>query len=362
MCYNCGMCTAVCGHTDGEGVPVPRKTIRLLQLGLKDQLLESTDPWLCYYCGDCSSECPRGAEPGEMMMGMRRWLTAQYDMTGQSARLYTSTRAAIISVALWMLFPLVALLALHYFDYASVVTSEVKLNEFAPVEIIWWASHFYGVWLGLVLFSGGFRMYRKVMRTEKLQGKIPRSAYVGELKELITNFSFQKKWRDCKTARRRWLKHFLLVTGYALMLVLVIALLPWFQTDSIYPWYHPQRWIGYYATVVLMVFSADMIIGRLRKKTQIHKYSHHTDWYFPIFIFLVSFTGILVHIFRYAGMPWPTYIIYTIHLMIAAAMLSTEVGVGKWTHLLYRPLAHYLDAVKVRAKAIPDRISYQAIN
>jgi hypothetical protein len=334
----------------------------MLQLGLKDQLLESTDPWLCYYCGDCSSECPRGAEPGEMMMGMRRWLTAQYDMTGQATRLYTSTRAAIISVVLWMLFPLVALLALHYFDYASVVTSEVQLNEFAPVEIIWWGSHFYGAWLALVLFSGGFRMYRKVMRNENLKGKIPLKTYFQELKVLILNFTTQKEWRDCKKANRRWLKHFLLVTGYATMLVMVIAFLWWFQTDEIYPIWHPQRWIGYYATFVLMVFSADMLISRMRKKEQIHKFSHKTDWYFPVFIFLVSFTGILVHIFRYAEMPWPTYITYTIHLMIAAAMLSTEVGIGKWTHLLYRPLAHYLEAVKIRAKAIPERTSYQAIN
>jgi hypothetical protein len=32
------------------------------------------------------------------------------------------------------------------------------------------------------------------------------------------------------------------------------------------------------------------------------------------------------------------------------AMLDTEVGIGKWAHLFYRPLAMYLEAVKARVK------------
>jgi hypothetical protein len=31
-------------------------------------------------------------------------------------------------------------------------------------------------------------------------------------------------------------------------------------------------------------------------------------------------------------------------------MLDTEVGVGKWAHLFYRPLAMYLESVKQRAR------------
>jgi len=58
--------------------------------GLEKPLRSTLDPWLCYYCGDCSERCPRGAEPGETMMGLRRWLTAQYDFTGISRFLYRS--------------------------------------------------------------------------------------------------------------------------------------------------------------------------------------------------------------------------------------------------------------------------------
>ena len=66
ICFNCGMCTAMCPLTDDEH-PFPRNMIRLAQLGLTDRLLANTDPWLCYYCGDCAETCPRQAEPGETM-------------------------------------------------------------------------------------------------------------------------------------------------------------------------------------------------------------------------------------------------------------------------------------------------------
>ena len=44
----------------------------------------------------------------------------------------------------------------------------------------------------------------------------------------------------------------------------------------------------------------------------------------------------------------PTYWLYVIHLMIAVPMLVVEVPFGKWSHLLYRPVALYLMAVERR--------------
>jgi energy-converting hydrogenase Eha subunit A len=173
---------------------------------------------------------------------------------------------------------------------------------------------------------------------------------VSELKTFIVHFFTQKRWRDCGGDNRQWLNHLLLVSGYLTMLLLVVGLLFWFQTDNIYPIYNPQRWLGYYATVVLIYASTAAIVGRIRKREELHRYSHPTDWLFPTFILVGAVTGIMVHIFRYLGLPWPTYIIYVIHVMAMIAMLDTEVGIGKWSHLIYRPLAIYLDQVKERAE------------
>ncbi len=144
--------------------------------------------------------------------------------------------------------------------------------------------------------------------------------------------------------------HLLLVIGYVTMLILIMGLLWWFQTDNIYPIYNPQRWVGYIATILLIVTSVNALVGRYKKDDQMHRFSQPTDWLFPIFILVAAVTGIFVNIFRYAGWPLPTYGIYTLHVMACIAMLDVEVGVGKWAHLFYRPLAIYLEGIKTRMR------------
>lgn len=351
ICFNCGTCTATCPLTDDEH-PFPRNMIRLAQLGLKDRILESTDPWLCYYCGDCAQSCPREAEPGETMMALRRWLTAQYDRTGHSARLYTSERAVAFTIIRLALITLAAFFLFHLVTgFDRIVTDRVELNTFAPVMLVWVLVLAHGAYLGYRMISGTANMFRFVMAPVTRVTKVPLRIYLEELKEFVLHFFTQKRWRDCNEEdRSRWLKHLFLVSGYITMLVLVLGLLWWFQTDELYPLYHPQRWLGYYATIALIYGSAEILISRMRKEEQLHRFSHPSDWLFPIFILVGAVTGILVHIFRYAGWAWPTYIIYVIHVMAMIAMLDTEVGIGKWAHLFYRPLAMYLEAVKARVR------------
>jgi ferredoxin len=352
-CFSCGTCTASCPLAD-DGHPFPRSTIRLLQLGLRDRLLENTDPWMCYYCGDCTKTCPRGAEPAETMMAARRWLTGQYDRSGEAAKLYTSERAVALKIAQYVLLTLVVFVAYHLITGGGhIVTGHVELNTFAPVMLVWAFVLVHFAILGVRLARNTLNMASHVMRSTTSQIDIPPGVYLMELKDFFIHFFTQKRWRDCdEVDHSRWLKHLLLISGYVTMLVLIVGLLWWFQTDAIYPLYHPQRWLGYYATIVLIYGSSEALIGRLRKREEIHRFSQPTDWLFPAFILVGAVTGIMVHIFRYAGWAWATYSIYVIHLMAMFAMLDTEVGIGKWTHLIYRPMAMYLESVKQRAKEL----------
>jgi heterodisulfide reductase subunit C len=60
-CYQCGCCTAGCPI--GESMdPAPSKAIRLLQLGLTQELLESEGIWMCASCMVCGTRCPRGVD------------------------------------------------------------------------------------------------------------------------------------------------------------------------------------------------------------------------------------------------------------------------------------------------------------
>ena len=355
QCFNCGNCTAICPLTSSDHT-FPRNIIRMVQIGHKERIMQSLDPWLCYYCGDCSETCPKGAEPGETMMAARRWMTAKYDPSGHGARLYTSSKAAWKAIVGYALIPLILLLLFHgsrslgLHNYGNIVTDRVDINAFAPTIWVWVIVLIDFVLLGSRLLRSVVNMFQLTMGAKSGREPIPLSVYISELKTLLTHAFTQKRWLDCGEDRNRWLKHLFLVSGYGTMLILIVGLLWWFQTDEIYPIYHPQRWLGYYATIVLLYTSGEALIGRIRKTGQALKFSHHSDWLFPGFLFIGTLTGILLHTFRYAGWAWATYTMYTLHAMILIAMLDTEVGIGKWMHVFYRPLAIFFQAVKVKAK------------
>jgi ferredoxin len=343
LCMNCGNCTATCTLST-EQEAFPRRIIHLLQVGHKEKLSRSLEPWLCYYCGDCSDTCPREANPGETMMAARRYLTTLYDWTGLGKKFYTSPAWEIGAMALLGLF----VVALFAFFHGPVVTDRVELNTFAPVKWVEIGDWIMGGTLAFLLFTNARRMYRFVLGSEEGL-KIPASLLLREARTFFAHLATQKRWRECEGQRTRWLKHFLLASGYVTMLALVVIGLRWFQTDDVRPIYHPTRLLGYYATAVLLYGSADFLVGRLKRREPIHKSSEASDWIFLSLMFLVALTGILVHGFRLAGLPLATYVTYVIHLALVAPFLVVEVPFGKWSHMLYRPFAVYLAAVKRKA-------------
>jgi len=378
-CFQCGSCTVICDLAK-KSVSFPRKMLQYGLFGLRKLLRASIEPWICYYCGDCTTTCPRETEPGEAMMTLRRWLTAQYDWTGLSGKLYRSKAweiGALLAVGAFMTL-------LIFLLHGPLVTERVELNTFAPVHMVHAFDLILFCVLAFFLFTNGFRMYWFTMHQGRNLGildivrgfkedgfgftekddekiKISLSVFLLELKTLIVNFFTQKLFLSCKKNMWRWLKHFLLVSGYLLMLLLVVVFLLWFQTDNIYPITHPQRWLGYYATIVLLFCTIEIIVGRLRKREQIHKFSDFSDWMFPVLLLMTTVSGILVHIFRYMGLPLATYYTYAAHLVIAVAMLVVEVPFGKWAHLVYRPLAVFFQAVRERALEQQEQVPEEAV-
>ncbi len=353
-CFNCGNCTAVCTLSEGETV-FPRKVIRHIQLGLEERLKEMPEPWLCYYCGGCSDTCPREAHPGELMMAVRRWLTTRYDWTGLSRRLYLSLAweiglLGVIALFVLGLFLVPGMLGLP-FGFQAVkgpALEHVRLDLFAPKVVVHYGDWVLAGLLAFLLAVNALRMVRFIQRGEPGL-KIPPRIWIGKLSELVAHFATQKRWLDCDNDTRiRWLQHLLLVSGYVTILLLVMVFLPWFQRDGAE--FHFTALFGYYSTAVLLGATILAMRGRLRKDDQIHRFSHPTDWMFLVLLFLTALTGILLHLFRLFDLPWPTYVMYVFHLMIAVPMLVIEVPFGKWAHLAYRPLARYLVAVREEAR------------
>ncbi|NDY42246.1 4Fe-4S dicluster domain-containing protein [Dissulfurirhabdus thermomarina] len=350
-CFNCGNCTAVC-PLSSESVPFPRKVIRYLQLGLGDRLAERPEPWLCYYCGECSQTCPRQADPGEVMMGLRRYLTARYDWTGISRRFYTSTAFEVFAFA--AVAALVGL-GIHLF-HGPVLTDRVALNTFAPRPLVERFDLALLAVLSALLLGNANRLRRAVMGPG---ARAPVSAYLAEFREFLAHFFTQKRFAGCGTPEQRtqWIVHLLVMTGYSVVFLLVVAGLRWFQRDEILPLWHPVRLAGYYATFAILYGTTYAMVGRIRRSKPVYAHSHSSDWAFLVMLWLTTATGLAVHVARLLGWPLTTYAAYTLHLTIAVPMLVVEVPFAKWTHQLYRPLVIYLVKVKERAArtATPQR-------
>jgi len=350
-CFNCGNCTAICPLTSDE-YPFPRNMIRMTQVGMKERMQSSLDPWLCYYCGECSETCPKGAEPGETMMAIRRWLTAQYDWTGLSRKTYTS-KAWVIGMLLAAVAIVIGLaVALH----GPMVTNQVELNTFAPIEIIHTADLILAAILGVFLLSNLARMYFFTFNKEARSG-IPFKIYVSEAWNLVVHLITQRRFSECENSRQRWINHLITVAGYGTMFLLIVVFLSWFQTDNIYPLYHPQRWLGYLAAGALIYGAGDAIIGRVKKQHQMHMHSHPSDWLFPVLLVLLSASGLTIHFLRYQELPMATYYAYVIHLAIMMMLYVTVGPMGKWAHLMYRPFAVYFQGVKAKANQYQEEMA-----
>lgn len=65
-CFQCQKCSSGCpvaGHADYT----PAQVIRLVQYGLKEQLLSSRFLWLCPGCETCGARCPNGINTARVL-------------------------------------------------------------------------------------------------------------------------------------------------------------------------------------------------------------------------------------------------------------------------------------------------------
>ena len=217
------------------------------------------------------------------------------------------------------------------------------------VKIIEYSDWIMAIIRGGILISNIIRMFiLSILRDKKY--KVPFYAYFTEAWALIFHFATQNKFSHCDR-RKYWFGHFLLMSGYTMMFIFIVAMLKRFQTEEVYAWYHWQRLLGYYATFGILFFLGIATYQRIIKKDYKFKYSHASDWLFIVMLGLTTISGIVLHLFRLSGMPVATYFTYVIHMSILVPMIVIEVPFSKWSHLAYRPFAIYLYRLKKKARA-----------
>ena len=344
-CHECENCAAEC-PLSSDATRHLRKAIQRLQSSEGGTLAGSAEPWLTCYCGECSTACPREANPGELMTAMRRYLTARYDWTGLSRKLFLSP-VWQLGVTLAVAAMVVTLFALSgAFTKERMVSTHVSLQTFIPAEKVQYANWILASILLFLLLTNALRMHRFIVGAHK-DLIIPRLLYLMELKALFSGFLGQLR-RGAMENRRRWIKHILLLLTCSAMIVLVLVFLRAFQRDT--SGFHLTSLVGYFATIVFFYYCAETTLGWLRKNVTPRERPHAMDWALVVQLSLTGVTGVLVNVFRLLDLPHPTYLTYVIHLAFAVSLLLVQIPFGSWAGLLYRPLASYLVRVTCRAR------------
>jgi len=69
-CLTCAMCASACPVAGVDDFD-PRKMVRLVSLGMVDQVAHSRWPWICTMCGKCEQICPMGIEIADLTRHIR---------------------------------------------------------------------------------------------------------------------------------------------------------------------------------------------------------------------------------------------------------------------------------------------------
>lgn len=323
-CYNCGNCTATCSLST-ETDSFPREMVRYGALGLEDEIKSSLKPWMCYYCGECSLECPRKADPGELMMSLRRWLTAKYDWTGLSGLLYKSVYFSIF------MFLLIIAGIMAFGSYADFhLPTLIKFGHTFEMAAI------AGVFT-IILLPNIIRMWKYTMHKDS--GKSSFSVYFKSMSELFIHMFTQKRTLGCDNNQTRWFEHLILVFGY-LALLFTTVFLDWFSSHSLF-----IVILGYLESVVVFGVTFDFVRRRMIKEKEISSHSQPSDWLFVVWLFLMGFTAFFVRLFIDLDIIRQNAWLYMVHIIILAQWALLIVPFGKWTHFMYRSFAMYFDRV-----------------
>jgi ferredoxin len=317
-CFNCGNCTATCDLATND-ISFPRELIRYCTLGLEDEIKGSLKPWLCYSCGSCATECPRQAEPAELMMSLRRWLTAKYDWTGLSGLLYKSLPLSIIAFIL-------AAIGVYSFAFKQ----DFDLDNILHFGHLFESAAIISVF-AIILLPNIIRMWW--FTTFSKSKKIDIWLYLKSLGELFVHMFTQKRALGCDDNYIRWRQHLILVFGY-LSLLFTTVFFDWFSTTNL-----AIIILGYVESFAVFYITIIFMAGRVQKKDEVSKHSQPSDLFFVVWLFLMGFTAFLVRGFIDLNILDANKWLYLVHLTILVQWALIIVPFGKWTHFLYRSFA-----------------------
>jgi quinone-modifying oxidoreductase subunit QmoC len=348
-CMQCGTCSATCAlASDSE--PFPRKEMAWAVWGMKDILFHDPDVWLCHQCNDCSTRCPRGAKPGDVLAAIRQeWVThqavprflARWANQPQATPLMLGIMAAILGFALYLREPIANALGISdhispkiVFSYSSMMPRWLLNGLFLTL----------GILAVLAILRGVVRIWTATKdHAAKLGSGAPRNL-LPSIVSAVKGIIFHEKFKLCTKSSPRYRSHLFVFFGFiALGLVSFWAVTapynPLIKGAFVYPFSFWSLWklLANAGGIALIVGCVLMIRDRM-KKSEDSGVTNFSDWLLISALLLAAFTGFCVEALHYVRLEPHRHIAYFVHLVFAGALL-VYMPYSKFAHVVYRAVA-----------------------
>ncbi|MEE8433078.1 MAG: quinone-interacting membrane-bound oxidoreductase complex subunit QmoC [Candidatus Desulfatibia sp.] len=342
-CFQCATCSVVCPISP-DTKPFPRKEMIAASWGLKDRLVGNPDIWLCHNCGDCTTKCPRGAKPGEVLGAVRSYAITEYAAPKAIGKAVNDPKMLPLLMGIPVVIFLVLGLITGLLDFSPPLGEHgISHSKFFSTWLVDMIFVPLAGWVVVVFALGLKRFVSDIHENALLEGKTDKQEldYIGLGKALIgvlPTILKQDKFSECSENKDRDVAHwmvFLSFIGLFIVTNVFFVALYGLQLHGPYSQLNPVKWLANVSGVALIIGSILMIKNRLSKTDQTSAYK---DWYLLGLVLGLGLTGMLTEMTRMAGMAGLTYFMYFVHLVFVFNLFAF-LPFSKLAHLVYRTVA-----------------------
>ncbi|MFH1975397.1 MAG: quinone-interacting membrane-bound oxidoreductase complex subunit QmoC [Pseudomonadota bacterium] len=340
-CFQCATCSVVCPISP-DNKPFPRKEMIAASWGLKDRVLKNADIWLCHNCGDCSTKCPRGAKPGDVLGALRSLAIAEYAVPKSLGKAVNDPKKLPLLILAPVILFIVLGLATGLLDFTPSGDEVVHSKFFSTwlVDLIFIPL---AGWVAVIFALGIKNFVSDIHENAVLTGKTDKKDfdpkdYVLALIKVIPTILKHSKFSECGENKERSSGHLMVLYSFIGLFIVTnifFVTLYGLQIHGPYSQINPVKWLANISGVALVAGGYLLMKSRMDKKDQTSSYK---DWYLIGLVLGLGISGMLTEITRLAGWAAGSYAIYFIHLIFVFNFFAF-LPFSKLAHLVYRTLA-----------------------
>lgn len=351
-CYQCATCSMVCNLSPDQR-PFPRKEMLWTSWGQVDRLMKDPDVWLCYQCNDCSTYCPRGARPGDVLAAVRSYIYRKFAFPSFMGTALATPKALPVLIGI----PILILLACVFAfaptgpdgEFVFLTSEVVDFDYFLPHSSVDALFVVGNILIFLFAAIGFVRFWKGLQDPDEKKQMSFIGAAIPTVKEIIAH----KRFRDCEANAPRSWGHMILLFGFIGAMfttgaVFVFVFIPHYLNllglESLNSWFHvpidlphPVKILGALSGFGLVIGGAMLVYRRWANKDAVGA-NGYADYLFLYVIFFVGLTGMLSWWTRLTGIGMLAYVTYFIH-MVTVFFLLWYMPYSKFAHMIYRTLA-----------------------